>query len=429
MPRLLPKLIESIKAVKHRQILNRYPRKDTKGSHPKPPSPNLSPHGRKQSILLDDVNPIIHSDAFVHHKRDAPRIPMVSKPKDTKDEDQLSEMAEHECKLWSNPYLRMLSSPLRQCLLTEQYLPADFMIRLAALKIHSPRILQPMTALLPDGLEHSRFKGRKSGRGWYVLCNKEAINQLLNRGTYKRIFSPTPLKFHALLAEQIGEQLRTRVLQELEFLTERLRVTPQQSLDHTVVRRLTRREWEVIKTTGLISQSGAMAVLVVPPVKKQKQSNGPSTTDEPVIPRSLPHLPPLSVMHSAQPDSTTSIISPIKKIPLYNGLTLFPSPVMRSKLFDALQKTLLVERRARWREGRSTKSEKQSKSREKDALNKASHAYLICADGSTVRRADSVPLAIALWRIRMWEGQGWEANLGNHAAWIDESDGSGISLV
>jgi len=323
----------------------------------------------------------------------------------------------------------MLSSPLRQCLLTEHYLPVDFMIRLAALKIHSPRILQPMTALLPDGLEHPRFKGRKSGRGWYVLCNKEAINQLLNRGTYKRIFSPTPLKLHTLLAEQIGEQLRTRVLHELEFLAERLRVAPQQSLEHTVVRRLTRREWDIIKTTGLISQFGAMAVLVVPPVKKRKQSNGPGATNDQVVPHTLPQLPPLSVLHSAQPDSSISTMSPIKKVPLYNGLTLFTSPVMRSKLFDALQKTLLVERRARWRIGPLSKGEKQSKSKDKDALDKASHAYLICADGSTVRRADSVPLAIALWRIRMWEGQGWDANLDNRGAWIDESDGSGTSSV
>ena len=38
---------------------------------------------------------------------------------------------------------------------------------------------------------------------------------------------------------------------------------------------------------------------------------------------------------------------------------------------------------------------------------KACHAFLVCSDEETLLRGDTVPLAIALWRIRIWE-QGLE---------------------
>ena len=40
---------------------------------------------------------------------------------------------------------------------------------------------------------------------------------------------------------------------------------------------------------------------------------------------------------------------------------------------------------------------------------KASHAYVVFSDAQSVLRADTVPLAVALWRVRLWEGGGWDA--------------------
>jgi len=48
---------------------------------------------------------------------------------------------------------------------------------------------------------------------------------------------------------------------------------------------------------------------------------------------------------------------------------------------------------------------------------KASHAFLLYSDENTSRRVDTVPAAIALWRVRMWEGAGWEIYGGGNSGW------------
>jgi len=49
---------------------------------------------------------------------------------------------------------------------------------------------------------------------------------------------------------------------------------------------------------------------------------------------------------------------------------------------------------------------------------KASHAFLLSSDADTLMRVDTVPLAIALWRIRIWEGAGWEGSDATANGWI-----------
>ena len=223
------------------------------------------------------------------------------------------------------------------------------------------------------------------------------------------------LKVHSLLAAQIGHQLRLKVLQQLEILAESLRCTPQGSCENLVLRRFTRSEWAEIKTTGRITQPGAVAVLVVPPLNKRT-----ALEDSQMSSRVLPTLPPVSVLHGTQVVEPTSLST--SQVPLYNGLSLFPCPTLRSKLHKALQTTLLVERRARWRQNINTPDSPACNSADERSREKSSHAYLLRSDGKTIRRADSVPLAISLWRIRMWEGQGWETSLGSYGGWA----GSGI---
>jgi len=43
---------------------------------------------------------------------------------------------------------------------------------------------------------------------------------------------------------------------------------------------------------------------------------------------------------------------------------------------------------------------------------KASHAYVLFSDTRNVKRADPAAAAAALWRVRMWEGAGWEDKKG-----------------
>jgi hypothetical protein len=58
----------------------------------------------------------------------------------------------------------------------------DFLIRLAPFRIPSPRSVHEAHSLLPDGLEHPKFKHRKSGSAIYIICWKSAIQHLTERG-------------------------------------------------------------------------------------------------------------------------------------------------------------------------------------------------------------------------------------------------------
>lgn len=225
-----------------------------------------------------------------------------------------------------------------------------------------------------------------------------------------------------------------RVLQELDLLAQRLSSRPWHANDNTVIRRLTRAEWIQIKETKLIPYENAVAVLVVPPLNKNpqtKQRPTPSASPGPIKEeeRTLPDkpLPPVSELHYTAPKPfgvpldvavKTRQLLPEARVPLYNGLAVFPSRVQRAALYKALNYLLNIERKARWKQtvklsAKSGEDGPQEESQEKENKRargdqKASHAYVIFSDARTVLRADTVPLAIALWRIRMWEGQGWD---------------------
>lgn len=255
---------------------------------------------------------------------------------------------------------------------------------------------------------------------------------------------------HSRFAEQIGHLLRVRVLQELELLAERLSHRPLKAHEYPILRRLTRAEFKTVKNTETIPFEGAIALLIVPPVNRDpatKQRPTPSFSIEPIededkIP-SKP-LPPLSVLHptaleedpedaveedledaveedlqgAVKGDPELPTFLPSAKVPLYNGLTLFPARKQRAALHAALNKVLRSERRTRQREYRENKPEGKLKSSDQDPSNedastekrqrakgddKASHAYVLCSDAERMLRVDPVPLAIALWRVRMWE--------------------------
>ena len=112
-----------------------------------------------------------------------------------------------------------------------------------------------------------------------------------------------------------------------------------------------------------------------------------------------------------------STILPQAKVPLYNGLALFPRREQRASCYNLLTGILDIERQARHKQYLKAKgrecldddSQSHPKVRQRarnDA--KGSHAFLLRSNAATLLRADTVPLAIALWRLRLWEGQGWD---------------------
>lgn len=201
--------------------------------------------------------------------------------------------------------------------------------------------------------------------------------------------------------------LRLRILQELEILARLAR--PKVKERHTpIVRRLTRAEWKSFQKAGTIPNPGAIAVLVVPPVKKSLLNGGtpdasPNPTEEiRASTISTKPAPPLSVLHSASTEDAFEMPGlALHKVPLYNSISLFPSPTQRAALHQRLCAILKEDTITRWNQ--IDRPEPRNKSQPRRDETKSSHAFLVYSDGSTVKRADTVPLAIALWRLRMWE--------------------------
>lgn len=251
---------------------------------------------------------------------------------------------------------------------------------------------------------------------------------------YKRI--AMQLTTHSLLSKQISHQLRLRVLQEVDILAARLSAAPRTTADNPILRRLTRTEWSTLRSTGKIPWKDASCILIVPPVNKDprtKQRPKPNFTDDPPevselrpthTGKELPPLPPVSTLHPVDevdyeniPEFLSDNYLPDARIPLYNGLSLMPSQSQRAALHEKLCKVLEIERRTLWKLGKSGKNASTHLRGDKP-----SHAFIVFSSAKTVERADTVPLSISLWRIRMWEGGGMgECN------WIsseEKADGS-----
>ncbi|KAJ7095241.1 hypothetical protein B0H15DRAFT_828654 [Mycena belliarum] len=470
MPRILPRLIKlplsGLYASPSRPVPPRSLRK------PVLPLPSVLAADYPRSVLLSPANIITNSHDYVHHKS-MPPVHRLRRRRVSYDRPELNQydatraMSAQERIWWSSPYLRMLASPIRKCSLTERYLPADFMIRLTPMQV--PRAFQqpkfPLM-LLPD----LQIKRRKAGRGVYFVCRRESLAILLARGKYKRHGA----SMHARLPEQIAHLLRLRVLQELQLIAKQLEMlyrtrTGPASSRPPVVNRLTRAEWDTLRTTGVLPHSGALAVLVVPPVNRdpitrQRPPAVGAMGGAPLVDASQPHIPPspkrpsppLCVLHrtSAPPAPISSIseisisqsdywekkrrerasslttspggfLMPLSKtacdadksampqahvdphaearVPLYNGVPMFPGRVQRAKLHALLLRILGLE--GAWRFSAGTRSRRVSAvAAAGKGDNKGSHAFLIHASDEV----DIARLGVALWRVRMWEGGGWK---------------------
>ncbi|KAI0254922.1 hypothetical protein BJV78DRAFT_886364 [Lactifluus subvellereus] len=438
IPRLLKRLKErSIAGERIRPL--RPPAKGAKSlRRPLPPPPVF--FGRSRSILLDEINPITNPKAYRQHKSLPPQVRLPDSQKTrtvsrdgTIEDDVRRKMTAEEREWWANPYLRMLSTPLRKCAQSSRYLPSDFLVRLSVKRLPSPRTgsKRQTYTLVPDGLQHPKFKGLDSRRGHYVVCRRAAMQEFETRGIYRRLLSAT-IKLPSSLPDYISHLLRVRILQELELLAERLQARPQGAEESTLLRRLTWREFSAIRAGKPLLDQDAVAVLVVPPLNRDpatKKRPAPSTSPLPEPPPEQPATtyqrdpPPLSAMcHVLSPkdyQGFPDVITPMR-VPLYNGVALFPSRAQRAALHERLCKLLMLERRARWRQHGPTSTTELGNSQPiaHRMTGATSPAFLLRSGAETVLRADTVPLAIALWRLRMWEGDSWERGEGTWATII-----------
>jgi hypothetical protein len=151
MTRLLPRLLQRIansQSLRNETKLcpraTRKPKPVKSLRRPLPAAPSFSPSGRSQSILLDEINPVIHRKKYVRHKSFPPQVQLsrsTSRTQRMENSDRPRRMTLHERTWWSSPYcickfmllssriltvyfsVRMLSSPIRKCFFTNRYLP------------------------------------------------------------------------------------------------------------------------------------------------------------------------------------------------------------------------------------------------------------------------------------------------------------------
>ncbi|KAJ7742408.1 hypothetical protein DFH07DRAFT_925533 [Mycena maculata] len=419
MPRILPRLIKLPLSGQYLP-LPRSPRPPPLRK-PVPPLPSALPADYPRSALLSPKNIITNSQDYARHKSMPPVRRLLSRRRkrpNLNEHDPPREMSAQERTWWSSPYLRMLASPIRRCILTERYMPMAFLIRLAPTRLPFPLKITskktPRHMILPDGLQHPLFKMRKAGHGMYLLCSREWLALYLKRGKQKRTGV-----FHPRLAEQIAHLLRLRVLQELELIARRLEMlhrtrTGPAPMRPSFLRRLTRAEWGEFRTTGIIPQRGALAILVVPPVNRD-----PTTRQRPPAAGAMGAGPiadmlasgrsinlelfDATAMQAAAPEADDGDVLRVQphaeeRVPLYNGVTLFPGRVQRARLHTLLTRILGVE--AAWRFSSGVRGNGKGK-----GDNKGSHAFLVCPSDEV----DAAALAVALWRVRMWEGGGFPA--------------------
>lgn len=292
----------------------------------------------------------------------------------------------------------------------------DLLIRLVGVSAPSSVLRRnagaPQSVLIPDGLLHPKYTARRrTGGGLYVLCCRRVI-QKLARERFKNIASPGAV-LHGRTEEHIAHLLRLRVVQEFELLAERLEHAMFTGKNFggssVILRRLARDEWDVLKTSGTFPCENAVAVLVVPPLNKNRiTKQRPTASMSPFPPQdelSTKELQPTSTLIPVSLNSWNEelpTILPLLKVPLYNGASAFPSRPQRAALHGILQRILRAERSLRRVHVKNPSSNAPIPGKPK-----SSHAYVLFSDAQTAKRGDSASVARALWRLRMYGSEGW----------------------
>jgi hypothetical protein len=230
--------------------------------------------------------------------------------------------------------------------------------------------------LLPDRVLHPRYAPAKRGKGFWVTCHRDVLQTLSSPGMSRRPIPLTTGPHLKMLSRTSGlvvpdqlpgmveEQLRSRVIQEIELLRDRLRaMTPRASRreesvwEGPVLSRLRREEAHDRQTVALLDLSRNV---------------------EPGIP-------------------------PVVGIPRYHLNTLFTA----QSPWRALASVLAVERTDLYRANRADRRSDPQVSREPSREKDKASSVLALRTWESEKGVLGVPLAVALWRLRCWSGEGW----------------------
>ncbi|KAL9931926.1 hypothetical protein V8E36_009241 [Tilletia maclaganii] len=125
-------------------------------------------------------------------------------------------------KQWeANPWMHMLSSPLRRCIVSQSILPADLLICFKNASIARPGSRALKAYILPDRILHTKYALTKLGQGMWVTGAREMLESFIQTRAYKR--AALNAEPPARLIDMVEDQLRERVIQEIALLADRVR--------------------------------------------------------------------------------------------------------------------------------------------------------------------------------------------------------------
>lgn len=222
---------------------------------------------------------------------------------------------------------------------------------------------------------------------------------------------------HALLAQQVEDQLQERILQELELLLDKLKALPKlvrHRPSTEIVRVLADSEYEQLRN-GQVALDGKdnLAIIALPePLDAtspatQIQENTPfaglASSGAPAQSSKLPR-PDLSQLDNNN-------LLPSHMVPIYQVDRLCPSSdnARQSSLLTSLEKLARLQSTPQ-NPHPATQQDADSPHAPIRIASSSGHAYLIRNPHQLVScGVDAAPLAIALWRMRLWNGEGWKS--------------------
>lgn len=210
---------------------------------------------------------------------------------------------------------------------------------------------------------------------------------------------------HDMLVEQVQNQLEERVVQELEIACRQYISLPVslRALSTGLVRALTDEEAQDMLSKSRLPDDTAQVAMVVfddekvedsPPDSSPPPSPGPFATLLPVHP---PLTTPTLTASSSSVNYQKDELLPPQRVPIYRASRIFGDLAHR-------------ESARHWLDRFATKSISPAPKSGEDVGRKPSTAYLLSNPLAMIEnKVDVSGVAIALWRLRLWDGDGWTA--------------------
>ncbi|KAK4330857.1 hypothetical protein RTBOTA2_006764 [Rhodotorula toruloides] len=321
-----------------------------------------------------------------------------------------------------NPQLKMLSSPLRRCILTQKVLPSDMMVRFELTRPPpTPAGPSPRLVCQPAKMMHSRFEDRSqgtTGKGMWVACWRSAVERLAQKGAYKRLHASAAMDPKTIGLKTHSHLVR-RVVQETEVMAGRMKGWQGawiESEDDIPVRRTTREGLEELWQAHVAGTTRRIAaILDLSPLPPSSDASNPS----PKVAAFLPTLTNRRIPYFRLAPFFDSVVVHPNSLPIWPKYADDnPTPAadrflanIRANLDGTIS---LLQRRLVRRVGPGSTVAALAEPRGEGDLY-VLFAPLIDLDPSRYDEAEQakaeavVPLIVALIRMRLWTGEGWAA--------------------